>query len=338
MSTDTNRPINRKVTLKSHPDGLVEPTDFEVSEEPAPEPGDGEVLIKTEYMSIDAFIRVSLNAAEGLHTSVPIGGVVYGLGVGRIVESNDPNLAVGDGVFGPMGAQTYGVMPGQFMTKVDESMPISTYLGALGLTTGMTAYVGMLIVAGVKEGETVLVSGAAGAVGSIAGQLAKIKGARVIGIAGGPDKMKFLTETLGFDAGIDYKNEDVDAKIKELAPDGIDVFFDNVGGDILEAAIANIRMHGRVSICGAISQYNDHANVRGPSNYLKLAESSARLEGFVVSHYEEQFPKVTADLIEWTKSGQLKMPEHIEEGVDSFPMALQKLFTGGHMGKLLVKM
>lgn len=337
MSTATNRPINRKVLLKQHPDGLVMPTDFDIVDEPAREPGDGEALVKTEFISIDAFIRTALNKQEGFHMGVPIGETVHALGVGRVVESHAEGLVAGDAVSGPLGAQTYGTFPAAALQKVDDALPLSTYLGALGLTTGLTAYFGMLHVGAVQEGETVLVSGAAGGVGSIAGQLAKIKGAKVIGIAGGPEKVKFLTETLGFDAAIDYKNEDVDARIKELAPDGIDVFFDNVGGEILEAAIANIATCGRVAICGAISQYNDQQNVKGPSTYLKLAENYARMEGFTVLHFAEHYPEAAAELAAWVASGQLKMPEHVEEGIDSFPTALQKLFTGGHMGKMLVQ-
>lgn len=337
MSTANNLPINQKWLLKRHPDGLVKPEDFELVEEPARIPGNGEVLVRTEYISIDAFIRTSLNKQEGFHMAVPLGGLVTALAVGRVIESSAPGLTAGDAVSGPLGAQTYGTFPAAMLQKVDDRLPISTYLGALGLTTGLTAYFGILDVGQVKAGETVLISGAAGAVGSIAGQIAKIKGARVIGIAGGPEKARFLTETLGFDAAIDYRNEDVGARIKELAPEGLDVFFDNVGGEILEAAIANIRTRGRVAICGAISQYNDQQHVKGPSTYLKLAENYARMEGFTVLHFTERFAQAGADLAGWLASGQLKMNEHIEPGIESFPSALQKLFTGGHMGKMLVK-
>lgn len=337
MPTADNLPVNRKWLLKRHPEGLVTPEDFELVQEPARIPGNGEVLVKTEYISIDAFIRTSLNKQEGFHMAVPLGGLVTALAVGRVLESSAPGLSAGDAVSGPLGAQTYGTFPAAMLQKVDDRLPLSTYLGALGLTTGLTAYFGILNVGQVKSGETVLVSGAAGAVGSIAGQIAKIKGARVIGIAGGPEKAGFLTQTLGFDAAIDYQNEDVATRIKELAPEGVDVFFDNVGGEILEAAIDNIRTRGRVAICGAISQYNDQSRVKGPSTYLKLAEQYARMEGFTVLHFAESFGQAGADLAAWLASGQIKMSEHVEVGIDSFPTALQKLFTGGHMGKMLVK-
>jgi hypothetical protein len=221
--------------------------------------------------------------------------------------------------------------------KIDtELAPPSAYLGALGLTTGLTAYFGLLEVVNVNEGDTVVVSGAAGAVGSIACQIAKIKGAKVIGIAGGPDKVSYLTETLGADAGIDYKGEDVAARLDELAPDGVDVYFDNVGGELLDTVLERLAMGGRISICGAISQYDDLSDVRGPKLYLRLAERNARMCGFTVDHFSEKFPEATTQLAGWMSEGKLKMPEHIESGIEKFPAALIMLFSGGHMGKLLV--
>ena len=338
MSTQTNRPVNRKVVLVRHPEGMVEPSDFRLEEEAARDPAAGEVLVKTEAISIDAFIRASLNADEGFHMAVPLGGTVHALAVGKVLESNADGLRVGDAVFGPLGAQTYGTFPGGMLQKVDdETLPITAHLGALGLTTGLTALVGMRGVAHVEEGDVVLVSGAAGAVGSMAAQIAKLDGGTVIGVAGGPHKMAYLTDMLGLDGAIDYKNDNVAEKLKELAPNGIDVFFDNVGGEILEIAIDNIRERGRVVICGAISQYNDHQHVKGPSTYLKLAERYARMEGFTVMHLAHMFPEATAQLTEWLKDGKIKMPEHVEEGIDAFPSALKTMFSGGHMGKFLVK-
>jgi len=337
MSTATNRPLNRKIVLLRHPDGMVAPEDFSLVEEPARAPGAGEVTVATDTISIDAFIRTSLNEQEGFHMAVGLGETVHALGVGRVLESNAPGWSEGDAVSGPLGAQTVATLPTAMLQKVDDSLPLSTYLGALGLTTGLTAYFGICHVGQVKEGETVLVSAAAGAVGSIVGQIAKIKGARVIGIAGGPDKVRYLTETLGLDAGIDYKGDDVAARLKELAPNGIDVFFDNVGGEILDIALDNIRERGRVVICGAISQYNDQQHVRGPSLYLRLAERYARMEGFTVLHFMEQFPEAFAQLSQWLGEGRLKMPEHVEHGIEAFPETLIKMFKGGHMGKLLLK-
>ncbi len=337
MPTATNRPLNRKVVLVDYVKDMVGPEHFRIEEESAREPNEGEVLVKVDSISIDAFIRTSLNDVEGLHQQVPIGGTIVALGVGRVIESNAPGFAVGDAVSGPLLAQTYATMPAAMMQKIDEALPLSTYLGALGLTTGLTAYVGIRYVGNVKAGETVLVSAAAGAVGCIAAQIAKILGAKVIGLAGGPEKVAFLTDTLGLDVGIDYKNEDVDARLKVLAPEGIDVFFDNVGGELLDTALDNIRERGRVVICGAISQYNDHQHVRGPSLYLRLAERYARMEGFTVMHFTQQYGEAHAQLVQWLTEGKLRMPEQVEHGIDGFPAALRKLFEGGNTGKMLVK-
>ena len=337
MTTLTNRPINRKVVLARYVQGMVGPDSFRIEEGPAREPGEGEVLVETDTLSIDAFIRTSLNEQEGLHQQVPIGAPVVALGVGRVIESNAAGFEVGDAVSGPLCAQSHPTMPAAMLRKIDDSLPLSTWLGALGLTTGVTAYFGILDVAKVKEGDIVLVSGAAGAVGSIAGQIAKIAGARVIGLAGGPAKTAVLTGTLGFDAAIDYKGEDVAARLKVLAPHGVDVFFDNVGGELLDIALDNIAERGRVVICGAISQYNDQQHIRGPSLYLRLAERYAKMEGFTVMHFEAEYPRAYAQLASWLSEGRLKMPEQVEKGIDNFPIALRKLFEGGNIGKMLVK-
>jgi NADPH-dependent curcumin reductase CurA len=332
-----NRPVNRKVVLVRHVEGMVGPEHFRIEEEPARLPAAGEALVEVEAISVDAFIRTSLNSQEGLHQRVPPGGTVIALGVGRVIESNVAGLSVGDAVTGPLGAQTHATLPGAMLQKIDDRLPLSTYLGALGLTTGVTAYFGIRDVGAVKPGETVLVSAAAGAVGSIAGQIARICGARVIGIAGGPAKVAFLTGTLGFDAAIDYRNEDVDARLKALAPDGIDVFFDNVGGELLDVALEQIRERGRVVICGAISQYNDQQHVRGPSRYLRLAERYARMEGYTVLHFANRFPEAYAQLGQWLAEGKLIMPEQVDEGIEAFPAALRKLFEGANTGKMLVR-
>jgi NADPH-dependent curcumin reductase len=338
MTDLTNRPINRKVVLAQYVKGMVGPEHFRIEEEPAREPGEGEVLIRNEVLSIDAFIRTSLNEEEGLHQRVPIGGTVVALGVGRVVESRAEGFAPGDAVTGPLLAQTYATWPAAMLQKVEPALPLSTYLGALGLTTGLTAYTGMKYVGQVKEGETVLVSGAAGAVGCIAAQVAKLMGGRVIGVAGGPAKARFLTETLGLDGAIDYKNDDVAARLKELAPDGIDVFFDNVGGEILDVALDNIRERGRIAICGAISQYNDQQHVQGPSLYLRLAERYARMEGFTVMHFAQHYGEAAAQLGQWLAEGRLQMPEQSVDGIDAFPAALRTLFEGGNTGKMLVRL
>ncbi len=338
MSSSTNQPTNRKVTLKERRDGPPVASQFELVDEEARVPGDGEILVATDTISVDAFIRTSLNDWSGLHGQTPIGGTITALGVGRVVDSKSDRFGVGDAVTGPTLAQTYATMPADAFQKIDDSeVPMSAYLGILGITTGVTAYFGMRYVGQAKAGETVVVSGAAGAVGTVAAQIAKIDGARVIGIAGGPHKVRYLTETIGLDGGIDYKGEDIDARLKELAPDGVDVFFDNVGGEQLDIVLDNIRDRARIAICGAISQYGHQQDVRGPKLYLRLAERYSRMEGFTVMHFAEHYPEAYAQLTEWMKSGALKLPEHIEDGIDAFPGALEKMFSGGHMGKLMVK-
>ena len=338
MASSSNQPTNRKIVLRERRDGPPLASQFAVEEETAREPNDGEVLIATDTVSVDAFIRTTLNDFEGHHGVTPIGGTITALGVGRVVESKTPAFSIGDAVTGPTLAQTYATMPGEAFQKIDDSkVPMSAYLGILGLTTGVTAYFGMRHVGQAKKGETVVVSGAAGAVGSIAAQIAKLDGAKVIGIAGGPHKVRYLTETIGLDAGIDYKGEDIAARLRELAPDGVDVFFDNVGGEQLDIVLDQIRDRARVAICGAISQYGHHQDVRGPKLYLRLAERYARMEGFTVMHFMEHFAEAYAQLTEWMEAGVLKLPEHVENGIDAFPHALETMFKGGHMGKLIVK-
>lgn len=327
----------RRVVLKQRPQGRPKVSDFEVVEGDLLPLGEDQVTVEVSHLSIDAFIRTTLEE-RGFHGSVPLGAPVVALGVGRVIDSTSKQLAVGDWVTGPLMAQTHAQLPAVMLQKIDVSqVPPSTYLGALGMTTGLTAYFGLLDVAGVNEADTVVVSGAAGAVGSVACQLAKIHGARVIGIAGGPDKSAFVTETLGADAAIDYKQDDVGARFDALAPDGVDVYFDNVGGELLDLVLDRLRMGARVAICGAISQYDDMSNVRGPKLYLRLAERNACMCGFTVDHFAARFGEATARLAGWVAEGCLKLPEHVEEGIDRFPAALIMLMSGGHMGKLLVK-
>jgi len=328
--------MNRRVLLAKRPTGLPDASCFSFDEQPVPELGEGEVLIEVDHLSIDPFIRTSLNA-DSYHTPVAVGAPITALGVGRIIESRAPGLAPGDGVFGPLGIQTISRLPGGIVKKVDEQRaPLTAYLGVLGLTSGMTSYFGVREVGAVVPGNTVVVSGAAGAVGSLAGQIARIEGGRVIGIAGGPAKVDYVERELGLDACIDYKNEDVGARLRELAPEGVDVYFDNVGGELLDVLLDQIRERARVVICGAISQYQDMNNVRGPSLYLRLAERHARMEGFAVTHFGAQFAEAEAQLASWLEQGKLTLREHIEYGIDRFPIALRTLFDGGHIGKLLL--
>lgn len=328
----------KKVVLVQRPDGAPKESDFEVKAGETPPLEDGQVLLKVEHLSIDAFIRTMLDNRDSFHGTIDIESPVMALGIGRVIDSRSETLNQGDAVFGPMGAQTHVVWPAEMLRKVDESeVPARTYLGALGMTTGLTAYAGMISVGKVQAGETVVVSAAAGAVGMMAAQLAKVKGARVIGVAGGEEKCEFLRDEIGLDDAIDYKSGDLNEKLKAACPDGINVFFDNVGGDVLDAALDNIAKEARVVICGAISQYNNMEQVTGPRLYLRIPERNASMLGFTVDHYAAQFPQMESDIAGWIKDGSIKMPEQIEEGIENFPATLVKLMSGGHKGKLLLE-
>ena len=328
--------INKRVILIRRPEGMPKVSDFAVEEVELPPIAADQVLLEVSHISIDAFIRTTL--AEGaFHGTAALGGTVTALGVGRVLESRFAPLAEGDWVVGPTLAQSHALMPGALFNKIDAGVaPPSAYLGILGMTTGLTAYFGMYAVGKVQAGDTVVVSGAAGAVGTVASQLAKLKGATVIGIAGGPAKVSYLVDQIGLDAAIDYRSEDVGGRLDVLAPNGIDVFFDNVGGELLDTVLDRLRTGARVAICGAISQYDDLTDVRGPKLYLRLAERNATMAGFTVDHYAARFGEAAAELAAWMGEGRLKLPEHIERGIERFPEALIMLFTGGHMGKLLV--
>jgi len=268
---------------------------------------------------------------------VGIGETIRAGGVGRIIESTADDWEVGQAVIGGLGAQTVSTLPASEIRRVDDTLgPLSLHLGVLGGSTGVTAWIGVREVAKPGPGDDFVVSAAAGAVGSIAGQIAKRDGARVIGIAGGAHKTTHLVETLGFDAAIDYKNDDVNAKLRELCPDGVTVFYDNVGGPILDAVLDNLAMRARVVICGALSQYDDMDNVTGPSMYLRLAERQSCMEGFAYFHFPQSFRPATEELAEWVADGSIVLPETVLEGIDRYPEALQFMFEGGNTGKLLV--
>ncbi|MEK9822867.1 MAG: NADP-dependent oxidoreductase, partial [Gammaproteobacteria bacterium] len=300
----------KKVVLVERPDGAPKESDFEVKAGETPPLEDGQVLLKVEHLSIDAFIRTMLDNRDSFHGTIDIESPVMALGIGRVIDSRSETLNQGDAVFGPMGAQTHVVWPAEMLRKIDESeVPARTYLGALGMTTGLTAYAGMISVGKVQAGDTVVVSAAAGAVGMMAAQLAKVKGARVIGVAGGEEKCEFLRDEIGLDDAVDYKSGDLNEKLKAACPDGINVFFDNVGGDVLDAALDNIAKEARVVICGAISQYNNMEQVTGPRLYLRIPERNASMLGFTVDHYVAQFPQKESDIAGWIKDGSIKMPE-----------------------------
>lgn len=331
-------PVNRKVVLVSRPTGRPDESNFAFVEEAVTPLVDGQVLVAVDLLGIDAFIRTTLDEGS-FHRGARLGGVIPALGVGEVLDSRDAGLAAGDKVFGPLGSQTHAVMPAAALRKLDTGIaPANAWLGALGLTTGLTAYFGIVDVGRVKKGDTVVVSGAAGAVGSIAGQIARLSGAdSVIGIAGGRHKTAFLVDELGFDAAIDYRTENVGARLDELAPNGIDVFFDNVGGEILDDVLMRIVEGSRIVICGAISQYEKMDDVRGPRNYLKLAERHATMEGFAVFHFAAHYARAEAQLAQWYRNGEIVMREQIERGVENFPAVMNMLMTGAHHGKLLLK-
>jgi NADPH-dependent curcumin reductase CurA len=328
---------NRRVILKKRPEGEATPDCFEVQTQALDELPPGHVRVSVEYISVDAGTRTMLRG-EGFHMQVGVGQTILAGGVGRIIESSVDGWEKGQAVRGGLGAQTIATVPPEHLEKIEETnLPLSAWLGVLGGSTGVTAWIGIRRVAKPGPGDVFVVSAAAGAVGSIAGQIAKRDGAMVIGIAGGKRKTDYLVNELGFDAAIDYKNEDIGARLKELAPDGVNVFFDNVGGPVLDAVLDNIAMRGRVIICGAVSQYDDMDNVTGPSMYLRLAERQAKMEGFAYFHFPESIPEATQELKDWALDGSIKMPEEIRDGIEQYPEALQFMFQGGNLGKLMVK-
>ena len=327
--------MNTQVKLAKRPVGMPAADVWNIEQNPIPTAGEGELVVKQLYVSLDPAMRGWMNDAKSYIAPVQLGDVMRAGSVGKVVESNHPKFKVGDYVLGTGGVQQYALTNGKGWIKVDEKIaPLSYYLGLLGMP-GYTAYFGLLNVGMPKEGETVLVSGAAGAVGSIVGQIAKIKGCRAVGIAGGPDKCKYVVEELGFDACIDYKNESVYAGIKQHCPNGIDIYFDNVGGEILDLALARINRKARIVICGAISMYNQ--DVVGPKNYLSLLVHGARMEGFVVFHFADQYAQAGMELGQWYFQGKLKTKEFIVEGIDQFHETFLRLFSGKKMGKLVLK-
>jgi hypothetical protein len=327
--------FNHQFRLAKRPVGMVQRSDFEYNQAPVAEPGEGEVLVKILYISLDPAMRGWMNEGKSYVPPVGIGEVMRAGGVGRVITSRDPNIAVGDHVVGVLGVQEYAVAKGKALTKVDPKLvPLPVYLGTLGMP-GMTAYFGLLEIGQPKAGETVVVSGAAGAVGQVVGQIAKIKGCRVVGIAGGADKCAYL-RSIGFDAAIDYKHEDVKAALKQHCPKGVDVYFDNVGGEILDIVLTQLAMHARIVICGAISQYNE-AKMKGPSNYMSLLVNRAMMKGMVVFDYASRYGEAAREMAGWMATGQLKTREDVVEGLETFPDTLLKLFKGENIGKLVLK-
>jgi NADPH-dependent curcumin reductase CurA len=336
--------MNRRVVLKSRPPAEPTPGNFEIVEAPVPRPADGEILCRTIWLSLDPYMRGRMRDVRSYAAPVEIGGVMVGGTVSEVIESRHPDFKAGDFVLGYGGWQTHhvaagGGRPGPFgPLKLDPSAaPISTALGVLGMP-GMTAYVGLLDIGQPKAGETVVVSAAAGAVGSAVGQIAKLNGARVVGVAGSPDKCNHVVKELGFDACVSYRTADLVGALRAQCPRGIDVYFDNVGGDILDTVLTRINRKARIVICGAISQYNNTGAVAGPKNYLSLLVNRARMEGMVVFDYADRFPVAVAELASYLKDGRIKSREDVVQGLETFPEALIKLFTGGNFGKLVLQL
>lgn len=335
-----SKEINRQVRLAARPTGIPGPEAWEHTSEPVPEPGDGQLVVRMSHVSLDPAMRGWMNEGGSYAPPVEIGEVMRALGLGEVVASKNPDFAVGDTVTGQLAVESYVVSDGSGLQKVSPTadVPPERYLALLGMT-GMTAYFGLFDVGALSEGDTVLVSGAAGAVGSVVGQLAKVKGARAIGIAGGPEKCAWITDELGFDAAIDYRSQDVRRRIGELAPEGVDVYFDNVGGEILDAALARLAMHARVVICGAISQYNAEGGTTGPRNYLNLLVRRARMEGFLVGDYLDRWGRAGEELAGWLAEGRLLSREDVVDGtVGDFPEVFLRLFRGENTGKLVLRL
>jgi NADPH-dependent curcumin reductase CurA len=332
---------NRQWLLAARPIGRpIQEADFRLAEAPRPSPGDGEILVRTLYLGCDPSQKGWMENASNYEAPIAIGDVMRSRTVGRVVESRASEFATGDLVQGFWGWSDYacvrGIADPVKLEKLSPDHPPSEALSGLG-STSLTAYFGMLKIGKPREGDTVVVSGAAGATGSIAGQIAKIHGCRVIGIAGSREKCAWLTGELGFDAAIDYANEDVAERLGQLCPNGIDIFYDNVGGAILDAALARLAMNARVVLCGGISRYETDRAVAGPANYFNLVLMRARMEGFIVRDYATQFTRARVRLQQWLRSGELKYREDIVAGLENAPRALLRVFRGENVGKQLVK-
>ena len=330
---------NKQIVLTARPVGFPKDSDFKLIESPIPNAGDGQILVQSIFVSVDPYMRGRMNDVKSYAAPVAIGGVMGGGAVGKVIQSNNTSFNEGDIVEGMFGWQEYAVSNGQGVRKIDPSLaPISTALGILGMP-GLTAYFGLLEIGKPRPGETVVVSGAAGAVGSVVGQIAKIKDCRAVGIAGADDKVAYLTGELGFDAALNYKTvDDYYAKVKELCPNGIDVYFDNVGGAITDAVFRLINTKARISICGQISQYNLEKVELAPRSILtSLLVKQARAEGFLVFQFADRYPEALGQMAQWLNEGKLKYAEDIEEGIENTPRAFMAMLKGRNTGKQLVK-
>ena len=333
---------NKQVRLAARPVGMPKPSDWQHTEEAVQEPQEGGILVKNHLLSLDPAMRGWMNDGKSYIAPVGIGEVMRAGGVGEVIASKNAKFPVGTVVNSQLGVQQYALIAADQIAKLGtfaidtKAAPAEKWLNVLGMP-GMTAYFGLLEVGMPQAGETVVVSGAAGAVGQTVGQVAKIKGCRVVGIAGGQAKCDFVVKEMGFDACVDYKADNFKAALKEACPKGIDVYFDNVGGDILDLVLTRINRKARIIICGAISQYNNTTPVKGPANYLSLLVNRARMEGIVVFDYADRYHLAIKDIAGWMKEGKFISREDVVEGIDNFPSALLKLFNGENFGKLILK-
>ena len=332
---------NRMAKLAERPFGMVKRENFSIEEGPLPEPGDGEFRVKVEYVSIDPAMRPWMNDGPSYVPPVAIGEVMRALASGTVDASNHPDYTEGDAVSGLFGVQQYAISNGQGVAKLDTSLAsLERWIGGLGMP-GTTAYFGLLEIGQPKEGETVVVSAASGAVGGIVGQIAKIKGCRAVGIAGGPQKCAYLTDELGFDAAIDHRaagdEKAMAAALKEACPKGIDVYFDNVGGYTLDAVLTRINLHARIAICGMISEYNETEPALAPRPTRALLVNRARMQGLIVFDWIARYQEGRTQMAAWIKDGRIKYREDVMEGIENMPAAMLRLFSGKNFGKQLVK-
>jgi NADPH-dependent curcumin reductase CurA len=339
MTTSTSTISNHQVRLANRPHGLPGPEVWQFSDEPVAEPGAGQILVRISHISLDPAMRGWMDDVRSYIRPVALGEVMRAPAVGLVLASHHPGFVEGAWVTGLFGVQEYALSDGRGVRVVDpELAPLPRYLGALGIT-GLTAYFGMLDIGRPAPGETVVVSGAAGAVGSIAGQIARLLGARTVGIAGGAEKCRWLSEDLGFDEVIDYKLDNLRPQLRRAAPDGIDVYFDNVGGPMLDSALARLSVGARIVLCGAISQYNSTDGVTGPANYLSLLANRASMTGLIVFDYESRYDEATKRLLAWLNDGSLTAREHVSRGdLCQFPQLLLDLFAGANIGKLVLEL
>ena len=329
-------PVCRQIVLRRRPVGMPRPEDFDLVESPLPAPADGEIVCRTIYLSLDPYMRGRISGAKSYAASVELGRVIVGATVSEVLESRHPGLAPGDIVLGYDGWRSHAVARGAGVRKLDpKQAPVSTALGVLGMP-GMTAYVGLLDIGQPKPGETVVVSAAAGAVGSAVGQIAKIKGCRAVGIAGSADKCDYVVRELGFDACVSYKQGDLHAALKAACPGGIDVYFENVGGDVLRAVMRLLNLNARIPLCGLISEYNDTELAPGP-NLRPLLFNRVLVKGFIVSDHMTRLGDFLADCGGWVREGRLRYREDVVAGLEKAPEAFIGLLQGKNFGKLLVR-